>query len=173
MGGPLVSCALVAALAAPAVAQTDPVSAAKIVEKGGTHWSSPAEFTANDTAIAPGKRLLFWPAEDEVPDATTKRVAIRFHWVLMPGEKPFKKGQALQLTIFAAGDPEFRATTTVQPAAGVESGMLSATLPLEKCNGTGNTDLVLYLGLKEPQSNLLQVKVRFERLATRPKAPMR
>ena len=143
------------------------------MEKGGRHWSSPAEFAAGDTTITPGKRLLFWPASDEVPDATAKRVAVRFHWRLMPGEKPFSKGQALQLSIIAPADPDFGAMTTVQPAAGHESGVISATLPLEKCNGSGNTDLILYLGLKEPQSNLLQIKVRFERLATKPSAPMR
>jgi hypothetical protein len=168
-----VSYALCAALVSTAGAQTDPASAAKIVEKGGMHWSSPAEFEAGDTSIAPGRRLLFWPAEDEVPDATTKRVTLRFHWALLPGEKPFKKGQAMKLTILAPADPDFRATTTVQPTAGADSGMLSATLPLEKCNSSGNTDLVLVLGLKEPHSNLLQVKVRFDRLATRPAAPMR
>ena len=137
------------------------------------HWSSPAGFAFGDRTIAPGKRLHFWPADDEVPDATSKRVTLRFHWCLMPGEKPFKKGQALKLTILASADPDFSATTTVQPGAGVEAGMISATLPLEKCDAAGNTDLILFLGLKEPHSNLLQVKVRLERLATTPPAPMR
>lgn len=173
MGRLLVSCALLAALTSTAWAQIGPGNAIKIIEKGGMHWSSPAEFASGDRTITPGKRLLFWPADDEVPDATTKRVTLRFHWCLMPGEKPFKKGQALKLTILAPDDTDFCATTIVQPGAGVEAGMISATLPLEKCSAAGNSDLILFLGLKEPHSNLLQVRVRLERLATKPPVPMR
>jgi hypothetical protein len=165
----LLSLALAAALVATAGAQTSPESVQKILEKGGKHWSSPPKFVAGETTIEPGQRLLFWPADDEVPDATTKRVTLRFHWLLLPGEKRFERGQALRMTIYAPSDPDFVAMTAVQPAAGEESGMISATLPLEKCDGSGKTELVLFLGLKEPQSNLLQVKVRFEQLATRPK----
>jgi hypothetical protein len=165
--------AIGAALVATAEAQTDPASAKKILENGGKHWSSPAEFTAGETTIQPGQRLLFWPADDEVSDATTKRVTLRFQWMLMPGEKPFKKGQALMLSILAPDDPDFSSKSTVTFPADLEQGVVSATLPLEKCDCSGNTDLVLYLGLKEPQSNLLQAKVRFERLANKPPVPVR
>ena len=91
----------------------------------------------------------------------------------MPGEKPFKKDQALRMTILAPAQPQFSAITVVQPAAGEEKGMIAATLPLEKCEVAGTTDLVLYLGLKEPQSNLVQIKARFERLTRAPQKSLR
>ena len=167
------SLAAALALAPAAAAQSDPASVKKTVEKGGKHWSSPAEVTAGETTVAPGKRLLFWPEEDDVYDATRKRITVRFHWMLMPGEKPFKKDQALRVTILAPADPNFSATTVVQPVAGEEKGMIAATLPLEKCEAVGPTDLVLYLGLKEPQSNLVQIKARFERVTRTPQKLLR
>jgi hypothetical protein len=93
--------------------------------------------------------------------------------MLMPGEMAFKKDQALRVTILAPADPNFSAMTVVQPAAGEEKGMIAATLPLEKCEAVGTTDLVLYLGLKEPQSNLVQIKARFERLTRASQKPLR
>jgi hypothetical protein len=170
---PILSLAVVAALATTAGALTDPASAKKIVENGGEFWTSPAEFTAAETTIAPGKRLLFWPEHDEVYDATRKRPALRLYWQLLPDEKQFKKGQALKLSIHAPTDSTFTASAIVHPMAGAENGIVSVTLPLEKCEGSGVTDLVLYLGLKEPQSNLLNVKVRFERLTKAPTVPVR
>jgi hypothetical protein len=167
------SLAAALALAPSAAAQSDPASVKKTVEKGGEFWSSPAEVTVGETSVKPGTRLLFWPELDEVYDATRKRITVRFHWQLMPGEKAFKRDQALRLTILAPAQPEFSATAVVQPAAGEEKGMVSATLPLEKCECAGPTDLVLYLGLKEPQSNLVQLKVRFERLSKAPQKPLR
>jgi hypothetical protein len=168
MGRTFLSFAVVAALARVAAAQTDPASAAKTVEKGGEYWTSPAEFVAAKNTIVPGKRLLFWPADDESYDAARKRVMVRFRWMLLPGEKPFKKGQALKLTVLTSADPDFSAMTSVTLESGADHGIFGVTLPLEKCDCSGETDLVLFLGLKEPQSNLVQIKVRFERLANAP-----
>lgn len=169
---PILSLAVIAALATTAGAQTDPASVKKTIEKGGEFWLSPAEFAAAETTIVPGKRLLFWPEHDEVYDATRKPPVLRLRWRLMPGEKQFKKGQALKLSIHAPASPTFIASAVVHPMPGAEGGAFSVTLPLEKCECSGMTDLVLFLGLKEPQSNLLNVKVRLEQLTKAPNQPL-
>ena len=167
------SLAVAAAPVSTSLAQTDPADAKKTVQQGGKFWSSPLEYDSDEGPIAPGKRLLFWPVEDENYDATRRRLTIKFHWVLMPGEKPFKKGQSLMLRIHAPDDPAFRAMATIQPAADAEYGVVSATLPLEKCECPARAKLVLYLGLKEPHSNLLEVQARFERVARAPRPEVR
>jgi hypothetical protein len=63
------SLAAALALAPAAAAESDPASVKKTVEKGGENWSSPAEITVGETTVAPGKRLLFWPEQDDVYDA--------------------------------------------------------------------------------------------------------
>jgi hypothetical protein len=172
--GTALAAALMATVQSAAIAENDPAGAKKTVAKGGEFWSSPAEFAVGETTIAPGQRLLFWPAEEGPYDATRKRVPVRFQWRLMSGEKQFKKGQSLQLTIFSPADPDFRAAAIVQMTPGADEGTLSAMLPLEKCDCTGDADLVMFLGLKEPHSNLLQMKMRFERVAKLPATqPMR
>ncbi|HEX5106161.1 MAG TPA: hypothetical protein VFV87_20215 [Pirellulaceae bacterium] len=154
-----VSVAVAAALVSAAGAEQDPRQVEKFVAKGGEHWSAPAEISLGDSSVTGGKRLLVWPEGDKVFDVADKKALVSFHWMLLPGEAPFKRGQALRLSIHAPAEPRFFTSTTVQPEAGAREGMLRVMLPLEKCPLGGETELVLYLGLKEPQSNLLEIKV--------------
>jgi hypothetical protein len=159
-------CTLVALTAR---AQTDEAKAVSTVSKGGEHWSAPDQLDLGETTIKPGKRLLFWPEEDQVHEVLENQVTLRFRWALAPGELPFKKRQAFNLAVHSSADPEFSSSTNIQVGADEREGLFEARLPVKKLDAQGQADLSLYLRLQEPQSNLLKIKVRFGRLARVPR----
>jgi len=165
----IVATSVVALATASAWAETDASKAEKALAKGGAHWSAPQRIDAAGAEILPGNRLMFWPVDDEVHEVVNNHVALNFHWALKPGQKTFDKRQALSLAVHSSADPSFKSSTIVQPAAGEESGVFEAELPVGKLDANGEAELLLYLKLAEPQSNLLQIKVRFGRQARVPR----
>ena len=169
MRQPGIALGLLFLLALTARAQTDAAKAINLVAKGGDHWSAPEKFELGDATIKPGNRLLIWPEADQVYEIRDNHVTLKLRWALAPDELPFKKRQAFSLTVHSSADPDFSVSTNVQLAADEREGLFEARLPVNKLAADGEAELVAYLRLQEPQSNLLKVNAHFGRLARVPR----
>ncbi len=67
---------------------TKPEGVANSTQKGGNSWSSPAGASVGDTPFAPGDRFWVWPVEDRVLEVKDRKVPVKFHWRVRPGQKP-------------------------------------------------------------------------------------
>lgn len=171
----LVVCAPLALAGGVPAAHADDVPAAelaKLLVKGGKHWSlSPVGFTGFRKYDTPGKLLHLWPARDVVHRVVVDGggagvVAVDLRWQLQPGQR-FPERFPEYLT-YQWGEPGgkahgFNVVKGVGPAATSGTAELRLAYSKAQLDGRrGEQDVVLTLFHGEqPAGGFVRVRVAF------------